>query len=92
MAIHFFSKRVLDEPNKTWRLLNLIEPYVEEKQVDAVKGIGWGLKTIGKHHPDLLIEFLERQFKSGKKISRLIVRKAITYLDEERRLGMEKHV
>lgn len=65
---------------------------LKKKQVDAVKGIGWGLKTISKHHPGLLTEFLERQFKSGKKISELIVRKAITYLDEERRLGLEKNV
>ncbi|MEM2100408.1 MAG: DNA alkylation repair protein [Thermoproteota archaeon] len=92
VAIHFFSKRVLDEPDKTRRLLNLIEHHIEEKQVDAVKGIGWGLKTIGKHHPNLLTEFLERQFKAGRKMPKLMVRKAITYLDEERRLRLEKHV
>jgi len=43
VAVHFFSKRVLDEPSKTLRLLNLIEPHVEEKQgiegIMQIKGI-----------------------------------------------------
>lgn len=81
VAIHFFSKRVLDSPEKTRELLKLVEPHIENKQKDAVKGIGWGLKTIGKHHPDILVEFLKEQLKAEKKISRLMIRKALTYLD-----------
>jgi hypothetical protein len=40
VAIHFFSKRLLTEPDKTRRLLDLIESHIEEKQTDVVKGIG----------------------------------------------------
>lgn len=92
VAIHFFSKKVLDEPAKTQKLLSLIEPYVEEKQVDVVKGIGWGLKTIGKHHPRILTEFLKKQLKAKKKLSKLIVRKAVTYLSKNKKMELEKHV
>ena len=51
VAVHFFSKRILDQPVKTRKLLKLLEPYIEERQRDVVKGIGWGLKTIGRYHP-----------------------------------------
>ncbi|MBU7016143.1 MAG: DNA alkylation repair protein [Theionarchaea archaeon] len=30
-AIHFFSKRVIDQPEKTQLLLDLTEPHIEEK-------------------------------------------------------------
>ncbi|MGD2248742.1 MAG: DNA alkylation repair protein [Candidatus Methanofastidiosia archaeon] len=81
VAIHFFSKRVLDEPEKTKILLEVIEPYLEEKHINVVKGIGWGLKTIGRHHPDLLVEFMEKQ--KGRDMSKVLVRKAFTYVDKE---------
>lgn len=88
MAIHFFSKRVVAQPEKTRILLKLAEPFIEEKQIDAVKGIGWGLKTIGKHHPDLLVEFLKKQVDKKKRMSKVILRKAVTYLDNERKEEM----
>jgi len=84
VSIHFFSKRIVDQPEKTKVLLKLIEPYLEEKQIDFVKGIGWGLKTIGKHYPDILVDFLKPHMK--KNISTLLVRKAVTYLGEEKKL------
>lgn len=89
-AIHFFSKRVLDKPDKTKKLLNLVGKHIEEKQEDAVKGIGWGLKTIGKYHPELLVEFLKKQLDSGKDISGLMMRKAQKYLEENRKAEIEK--
>lgn len=89
VAIHFFSKRVLDEQEKTRKLLKLIEPYMEEKQVDVIKGIGWGLKTIGRHHPDILVEFLYKQIKLKKNISGLMMKKALTYIDEDKKLKIE---
>jgi 3-methyladenine DNA glycosylase AlkD len=90
VAVHFFSKRVLDRPEKTEILLTVLEPYIEEKQIDFVKGIGWGLKTIGKHHPDLLTNFLKTQLELKKNISRVIIRKAITYLKEDKKEEIRK--
>lgn len=83
VAIHFFSKRVVDQPEKTKTLLQVVEPYLEEKQKDFVKGVGWGLKTIGKHHPDILVDFMKKQ--GNRNMSSLLVRKALTYLEEEKK-------
>jgi 3-methyladenine DNA glycosylase AlkD len=44
--------------------------------------VGWGLKTIGKHQPKLVENYLEETLET-KKISKLMLRKATTYLDEE---------
>lgn len=85
VAIHFFSKRVPDEPEKTEKLLTLVEPYIEEKQIDFVKGIGWGLKTMGRYHPDIVVRFLNEQLIQGKDMSKTLIRKAVTYLDEEKK-------
>ena len=85
VSIHFFSKRVPDEPEKTEKLLTLVEPYIEEKQIDFVKGIGWGLKTMGRYHPDIVVRFLNKQFIQGKDMSKTLIRKAVTYLDEEKK-------
>ncbi len=85
VAIHFFSKRVLDDPQKTKKLLKLVEPYIEEKQIDVVKGIGWGLKTIGKYHSKIASEFLIKQIKGGKKLSGTMKRKALEKLEKKDR-------
>ncbi|KYC51796.1 MAG: DNA alkylation repair enzyme [Candidatus Methanofastidiosum methylothiophilum] len=85
VSIHFFNKRVINEKERTLLLLNILEPHIEEKQIDAVKGIGWGLKTIGKYHPDMLTSFLLKQLNMNKKISKILLRKALTYLPVEKR-------
>lgn len=83
VSIHFFSKRVINQKERTLLLLNILEPHIEEKQIDVVKGIGWGLKTIGKYHPDILTSFLLEQLKMNKKISKILLRKSLTYLPVE---------
>jgi hypothetical protein len=82
VAIHFYIKRVRDDPERADKLLGLIEPYLEVKSNDAVKGLGWGLKTMGRYYPDVQIPFLRKIRKSGKVVSGIIWRKALTYLDE----------
>lgn len=89
VAIHFFSKRVLDQPEKTKELLTLVEPHLERKQTDFAKGVGWGLKTIGKHHPDILMQFLETQLRLKRDISKTIMRKAMTYLEEDKKVELK---
>jgi 3-methyladenine DNA glycosylase AlkD len=49
-----------------------------------VKGVGWGLKTIGRHQPKLVEDYLEKTLET-KRISKLMLRKATKYLDEETR-------
>jgi 3-methyladenine DNA glycosylase AlkD len=92
VSVHFFTKRTKKDKERTAILLNKLAPHIEEKQIDVVKGIGWGLKTIGKYHPDLLVPFLKKQIKLKKKISKIIIRKALTYLPKEKRLEIESLV
>nr|MDO8135980.1 DNA alkylation repair protein [Candidatus Njordarchaeum guaymaensis] len=92
VAIHFFSKRVRNEPEKTKRLLSLVEPHIEVKQADVVKGIGWGLKTIGKYHPEILVSFLKKQLQAKRKMSKSMLKKATTYLTRNEKRVIEKYV
>jgi 3-methyladenine DNA glycosylase AlkD len=92
VSIHFFSKRILDQKERTIILLNILEPHIEEKQIDIVKGIGWGLKTIGKYHPDILTEFLISQSSKDKNISKTMLRKALTYLPKDKRMEIGSFV
>ena len=67
-------------------LLTFLEPLFEEKEVDAVKGIGWGLKTIGRFYPDRLARWLDDQlFIKRRNPRQLMLRKALTYLSEDQR-------
>jgi len=66
-------------------LLDLLEPMFEEQDTDAIKGVGWGLKTLGKHYPDLVADWLAQQVHRQRHPRALMLRKALTYLSEERR-------
>jgi len=84
VAVHFFAKRVRDDPARIERLLALLAPLIEERDTSALKGIGWGLKTIGRYYPDLLVSFLRRELAT-KRPRKLLLRKATTYLDEAKK-------
>lgn len=45
VSIHFFSKRIINQKERTLLLLDILGPHIEEKQIDVVKGIGWGLNS-----------------------------------------------
>jgi 3-methyladenine DNA glycosylase AlkD len=92
IAVHFFAKRVQDDPKKAKILLELLAPHIEEKQVDVVKGIGWGLKTIGKNYPDVSVPFLVEQLRAKKKLSKLMLRKALKYLPADNRAEVLSYV
>jgi len=84
VAVHFFAKRVRNDPTRIERLLALLAPLIEERDTSALKGIGWGLKTIGRYYPDLLVVFLRRQLAT-KRPRKLLLQKATTYLNGARR-------
>jgi hypothetical protein len=54
----------------------------EEREVDAIKGVGWGLKTLGKHYPDLVADWLAKQV-AHRQPRALMLRKAVTYLAKD---------
>ena len=64
-------------------LLAFLEPMFDEWDMTAVKGVGWGLKTMGRHYPDLVASWLPGQM--GRRHRSLMLRKAMKGLDEEQR-------
>lgn len=83
VSVHFFAKRKPNDVENMKRLfVGLLLPLVEDKRVFVVKGTGWGLKTIGRYQPELVVEFL-REILDTKKISKLMLRKATKYLGPE---------
>ena len=82
VAVNFFAKRRPEDREKLGLLLSLLLPLIDDKRVFVVKGVGWGIKTIGKHQPKLVEECLQETLKT-KRISKLMLRKASTYLDEK---------
>lgn len=86
VAVHFWAKRSrgsVDLVPQAEALLVFLEPMFEEWETDAVKGVGWGLKTLGKHYPDQLADWLEVQiYQHQRRHRRLILKKALTYLPE----------
>jgi hypothetical protein len=84
VSAHHWAKRTRGaEPARAEALLAFLEPMYEEWEMDAVKGVGWGLKTLGRYYPLLLAEWLARQ--AGRRHRALMQRKALTYLSAEQR-------
>lgn len=72
-------------PAEARALLDFLGPLFEEREMDAVKGVGWGLKTLGRYYPDLTASWLERQLVQQQRRPRpLMVRKALKFLSVRR--------
>jgi 3-methyladenine DNA glycosylase AlkD len=85
-GVHFWAKRsrgAAELTDQAETLLAFLEPMFGEWEMDVVKGVGWGLKTLGKHYPDLVADWLARQV--SRRHRSLMLRKALTYLSDEQR-------
>jgi hypothetical protein len=89
VAVHFWAKRSHGIPalcSQAKALLSLLAPMFEEREMDATKGVGWGLKTLGRHYPELVADWLAEEIVPRQRRHRaLMLRKALTYLSEEQR-------
>ncbi len=89
IAVHYWTKRAKDTPKaieQTKQMLNLLEPLFTEREINAVKGIAWGLKTVGRYHPELLTSWLVNDIIPAERQHRAIMlRKALTFLAPEQR-------
>jgi hypothetical protein len=89
VAVHFWAKRsrgAAERVGQAEALLAFLEPMFGEWDMDAVKGVGWGLKTLGRHYPDLVADWLAQQVVHRQRRHRtLMLRKALTYLSDEQR-------
>lgn len=90
VAVHFWAKRSKDDlqEDKAAILLDLLEPMFGEWEMDATKGVGWGLKTLGKHYPDLVTEWLLDQIQ--RKHRAIMLHKAVTYLSDQQEATIRK--
>ena len=88
VAAHFWAKRsrgAAEHVVQAEALLAFLEPMFGEWDVSAVKGVGWGLKTLGRHYPDLVTDWLAERRIGERPVRALMVRKALTYLSDEQR-------
>jgi hypothetical protein len=86
VAVHYWAKQARGAAQyqpQVRALLEFLAPLFTETQADAVKGVGWGLKTLGKTYPELAAGWLAEQV--GRPHRQLMLRKATTYLPVELR-------
>jgi 3-methyladenine DNA glycosylase AlkD len=89
VAVHYFAKRRPTATAELRMLLVLLGPRLGERNYDAIKGIGWGFKTIGKYQPRLLTRFLKNHAKREHP-TKLMLKKATTYLPIHLKRELEK--
>jgi len=93
VAAHFWAKRSRGAPatrHQAEALLAFLEPLFTEQNLDAVKGVGWGLKTLGRYYPDILTPWLRRQVTEHRgRFRATMLRKALTYLPAEQRAQIQ---
>jgi 3-methyladenine DNA glycosylase AlkD len=90
IAVHYWAKRSSGNEeleSRAKELLDFLEPMFEEREIDAVKGVGWGLKTLGRYYPQVSADWLREQVVVRERPHRaLMVRKALTYLGDDLRM------
>ena len=88
-GVHFWAKRsrgATEHAVRAETLLAFLAPMFGEWDMIAVKGVGWGLKTLGRHYPDLVADWLAQRVVPAQRRHRaLMLRKALTYLSDEQR-------
>jgi 3-methyladenine DNA glycosylase AlkD len=88
-AVHFWAKRSRGAEEllpQAEMLLGFLEPMFDEWEMTVVKGVAWGLKTMGKYYPELVTDWLVWEAMPCQRRHRaLMLRKALTYLSEEQR-------
>ena len=94
VSVHFWAKRsrgAAEHAAQAEALLGFLDPMFEEWEMDAVKGVGWGLKTLGKHYPDPVADWLAEQVVERQRRHRaLMLRKALTYLPSEQQARLTR--
>jgi len=91
VAVHYFAKRRPTAKAELDMLLVLLAPGLGERNRDAIKGIGWGLKTIGKYQPKLLTKFLKSAVRRAHP-TKLMLKKATTYLPTRLKRELEEQL
>jgi hypothetical protein len=86
VAVHYWTKQAHGAGQylaQVGALLDLLAPMFTEKDTDVVKGVGWGLKTLGRYYPEPVCDWLVQQ--SARPHRALMMQKATTYFPAELR-------
>ena len=87
VAVHFWAKRTRGESELmpiAADILCFLEPLLEEKDMRAAKGVGWGLKTMGRCYPETTAAWLHEQLHGkGQKPIKVVRRKALKFLPDD---------
>jgi 3-methyladenine DNA glycosylase AlkD len=93
VAAHYWAKRsrgAAELAPQAEALLALLEPLFEERDMRAVKGVGWGLKTLGRNYPHLSTDWLAQQVLAQRPHRAIMLRKALTFLSDEQRVHITR--
>jgi hypothetical protein len=89
VASHVWAKRSRGDPTlkkQAGSLLGFLKPMFSEWEMDAVKGIAWGLKTIGRNYPQLMTDWLiEEVLPTHPRYRAHMLHKASLYLNNKQR-------
>jgi 3-methyladenine DNA glycosylase AlkD len=66
VGVHFFAKSKQKDIEGIRRLLSVLSNLVGDRRVFVVKGVGWGLKTIGIYQPEPIVEYLQETLQTTK--------------------------
>lgn len=89
VSAHLWAKRVKGDSARYGQarsLLSFLAPMFTEWEMDAVKGVAWGLKTIGRYYPDLVTNWLIGEILPQHPSYRAhMLRKACLFLPDEQK-------
>lgn len=87
VAGHFWAKRRRGDAqfnSQARRLLDFFSPMLEDRDMDAAKGVGWALKSMGRYYPQIAGAWLEEQLLvKRRKPAAIVKRKALRFLPDE---------
>jgi 3-methyladenine DNA glycosylase AlkD len=93
-SAHYWAKRSRGAPElegQAQELLAFLQPMFGEWDTIALKGVGWGLKTLGRQYPGLVTDWLAEQVLPNQSHYRaLMLQKATKYLPAEQRVRIKQ--
>ncbi|MCB9794808.1 MAG: hypothetical protein H6741_19045 [Alphaproteobacteria bacterium] len=84
-GVHRWAKRRApeEEGELVCGVLSFLAPVAGEADPEALRGLGWGVKTIARFHPGLVMDWLLARREEGVALRALMVSKALTYMPED---------
>lgn len=96
VSAHLWAKRVKGAPDRKEQagaLLTFLEPMFTEWEMDAVKGVAWGLKTLGRYYPDLVTNWLIEEILPQHPTYRAhMLRKTCLFLTDEQKAAVTEAI